>query len=205
MKKRKNERNGFFFCLIVGNDENWESEYYIHISYKGEKKTMNVAAHGNVDEYCESHGMTVVERYSGDVAEYRGSCSILVTDNCEDLNDYYYLKYLLRKRKIELLSTHWHSEDVSAFVRYMSLREEKRRKGSYPGRMPFGFKRVGGVTVEIPEEIAVARRVIALRDAGAKYREIVADPAVAYSDGRRMSVSTIQVILRNRGKYDVEN
>lgn len=163
---------------------------------------MIVAAHGNVDAYCAAHGMTIGERYFGDVGEYAGRYLVLVTDNCEDLNDYYYLKYKLLRRKIELVSTHWGDDSVEDFVQYLAQREEEQRKNKYCGRLNFGFRKVDGKIVENPQEMVVVRRIIALRDAGAKYKEIVGDPDVCYPDGRRMSMSTVQVILKNRGKYE---
>lgn len=163
---------------------------------------MVVAAHGNVDEYCAAHGMIIYERHEGDVSEYRGSCLVLVTDNCEDLNDYYYRKYQLLRRNIELVSTHWGDESVDEFVRYMSDREAAGRKKRYGGRVPFGFKKIKGVVVEDPESIEIARRIVMLRDQGWKYKEIQADEGVRYPDGRIMPLSTIQVILRNREKYE---
>ena len=162
---------------------------------------MNVAAHGNVDAYCEAHGMTIVERYAGDVSEYAGRCGVLVTDNCEDQNEYYYVKYKLMLRKIELVSTHWGDAGVEDFVRYLGERELLNRK-KYTGRAAFGFKRVGGVDMIIPEAREIARRIIALRDAGVSFRKIVEDEGVHYLDGRKMSISTIQVILKNRSKYE---
>lgn len=161
---------------------------------------MIVVAHGNVDAYCEAHDMFIVERYEGDVTEYRGGYHVLVTDNCADQNDYYYAKYKLMLRKVELISTHWGDAGVEDFVQYLSQRELENRKGKYTGRLAFGFRKVDGVIVEDPESIEIARKIIAMRDAGKKYREIVAE--VTYPDGRRMSVSTIQVILRNRSKYE---
>lgn len=161
---------------------------------------MIVAAHGNVDAYCAEHGMTIGERYVGNVEDYRGSCLILVTDNCEDQNDYYYRKYKLMLRKVELVSTHWGDAGVDEFVRYMSEREFERRKDKYPGRVPFGFKRVDGEIVEDPVSIGIARRIVELKDAGKTYREIVEE--VRYPDGRKMAVSTVQTILGNRSKYE---
>ena len=163
---------------------------------------MIVVAHGDVDAYCEAHGMTIAERYAGKLEDYSGRGLILVTDNCESLNDYYYLKYKLRRRRVELVSTHWHDQGVSDFIQYLGDRESDDRKKTYTGRLPFGFHRVGGKTVEDPAVIEIARRIVAMRDAGATYREIVEDEDVRYPDGRRMSISTIQVILRNRSKYE---
>lgn len=162
---------------------------------------MLVAAHGDVAEYCAKHGMEIGEVYTGSVEDYNGKCLILVTDNCTDENEYYYLKYKLRKRKVELVSTHWYNGDVSSFVQYLSRRED-RKKSKNSGRVPFGFRRVCGKLVEDPESIVIARRIIALRDAGYTYRRIVDADGVGYPDGRKMGISTVQVILRNRSKYE---
>ena len=89
---------------------------------------MIVAAHGNVDAYCEAHGMVIAERFTGKVEDYDGNCLILVTDNCSDKHDYFYLRYLLLKRKVELISTHWESRDIEDFVTYLNQREQENRK-----------------------------------------------------------------------------
>lgn len=159
---------------------------------------MIVAAHGDVDKYCEEHGMTIGERYTGKVEDYHGSCVVLVTDNCEDQNDYYYQKYRLMRRKIELVSTHWGDASVEDFVRYLSQQEKSRKK--YGGRLPYGLKRVGGEVIEDPEAMKVVRRIIELRDAGTSFREIAEE--VRRPDGREIPVSSIQVILKNRKKYE---
>ena len=153
---------------------------------------MVVVAHGNVDAYCEAHGMVIGERYTGSLEEYRGNGLILVTDNCADKNDYYYLKYRLRMRGIELVSTHWHDPAIEEFLAYQERRdaEQRRRRG---GRRLFG--------TQSEEAMAVVRRIFELRDAGKTMREIAADPEVCYTDGQRMTVSTIQVILSNRERY----
>lgn len=154
---------------------------------------MIVVAHGDVDLYCESHGMTIGERYSGKVEEYTGNGVILVTDNCADLNDYYYLKYMLRMRGIELVSTHWHDRGVEDFVAYMAQRDAERR-------VKRGGRRLFGLQSE--RDMVVVRKIFSLRDAGYTLRQISDDPGVTYADGRQIPVSTIQVILRNRGRYD---
>lgn len=156
---------------------------------------MVVAAHGNVDAYCQEHGMVIAERYSGKLEDYRGGHLVLVTDNCSDRNDYFYLKYLLLKRKVTLISTHWESRDIEDFVSYLNQRE---RREKYGGRMPFGFGR-DGLSAEGKR---VACRIISLRDAGLTYKQISEDEGVRYLDGRRIPISTIQVILRNRSKYE---
>lgn len=163
---------------------------------------MVVSAHGNVDAYCEAHGMVIAERYKGKLEDYRGGHLILVTDNCSDKHEYFYLKYLLLKRNVELISTHWESRDIEDFVAYLTQRERENRKSKFGGRLPFGFRRVGNETVEDPVTIKVARRIIELRDLGWTYKQIQEDDGVGYPDGRNMSISTIQVILKNRSKYE---
>lgn len=160
---------------------------------------MIVAAHGNVSEYCAAHGMQIGEVYTGKVEDYHGNCLILVTDNCDTEHEYYYLKYKLRKRKIELVSTHWNNEDVSAFVRYLEQMESREKSG---GRAPFGFRWESGKVVEDPAVIEVARKVIALRDAGIPWRKIAESDEICYRDGSKLSISTLQVIVKNRSKYD---
>ena len=153
---------------------------------------MVVVAHGNVDEYCEAHGMTIGSRYSGKLEEYSGSDLIVVTDNCSDKNDYYYLRYLFRARGIELVSTRWYDPSIEEFLAYKGKRDAERRVKN-GGRRLFGM--------QSDEAMAVVRRIFELRDAGYTMRQISDDPGVRYTDGRKMPVSTIQVILRNRERY----
>ena len=161
---------------------------------------MLVAAHGNVDSYCESHGMTIRERWYGEVEDYEGDCLVLVTDNCEDENEYYYLKYKLRRRKIELVSTHWSDKSKEEFISYLHSRDQSENKGKFSGRTAFGFYRVNGQVLESPEAMAIARKIVELRDAGWTYRRIAEE--VSHPDGRKMAVSTVQQILKNRSKYE---
>lgn len=151
---------------------------------------MVVVAHGDVDLYCESHGMTIGERYSGKLEDYAGNGVILVTGNCADLNDYYYTKYRLRMRGIELVSTHWHDKSVEDFVAYMA----QKRRVKKGGRVMFGLRSEA--------EMVVVQKIFELRDAGKTMRDIARDPGVKYPDGREIPVSTIQVILRNRERYE---
>jgi hypothetical protein len=153
---------------------------------------MNVVAHGNVDAYCEAHGMQITERYVGRLEDYRGKGLILVTDNCSDKNDYYYLKYRLRMRGIELVSLWWHDQGIEEFLEY-KMRRDAEHRARNGGRRLFGM--------QSEEAMAVVRRIFELRDAGKTMRQISDDPEVKYPDGREIPVSTIQVILRNRGRY----
>ena len=161
---------------------------------------MVVIAHGNVEEYCAAHGWTIGGRYRGKIENYSFEHPVVVTDALRDRNEYYYLKYKFMKRGIELVSI-WHEHDdaMNSFLAYMRSRCGGCKHG---GRLAFGFRRVAGRVVEDPATIGVARRIIALRDAGATYKEISEDEGVRYADGRKMGISTIQVILKNRSKYE---
>lgn len=155
---------------------------------------MRVVAHGDVDAYCDAHGMVIVERYTGKLEEYNGSGFVIVTDNCADKNEYYWLKYQLLHRRVILMSTHWEDKDLSDFIEYMAARDaEKKKKPKRGGRVLFGKRSEA--------EMAAVRRIFELRDAGHTLRQISDDPEVRYPDGRQIPVSTIQVILGNRGRY----
>lgn len=160
---------------------------------------MLVVGHGNVDEYCAAHGMTISERYDGPIDRYRGRGLVLVTDALRDKNEYYYQKYQMIRRKIELVSI-WHTDDeISDFLVYLHERETKHRQSVHRGRPPYGYNRDGS---EDPERMPVVRRIFELRDSGATYSKIIEDPAVRHPDGRKLGMSTVQVILGNREKYE---
>lgn len=151
---------------------------------------MNVAVHGNAKV---STGMHVVERYYGEIEDYDGSCSILYTDCKVSKNEYYYLKYKLLRRKIELIHAYWDDEDLNEFVVYLNMRESERWSG---GRLPFGFVRRNGVVVEDAEKMALARWIIELHDEGLVYR------VIREKIGGGMSISTIYRIVENRERYE---
>jgi intein-encoded DNA endonuclease-like protein len=50
----------------------------------------------------------------------------------------------------------------------------------------------------------VVRRILELRDSGCAYREIREDAGVHHRDGRKLSISTIQIIVKNREEYEKE-
>jgi hypothetical protein len=136
--------------------------------------------------------MKVLETYEGDLRDYHGSCPVLVTDLMMDRENYDSLKCELFSRGVDLVSTHWLDDDV--VVRLIRGDLERRRKRG--GRQMFGFCKKNGVIAEIPEKMAVARRVIEMRDAGYTLRQIQDDL------DEYMAISTIQVIIRNRDKYE---
>ena len=151
---------------------------------------MIVCAHGEVSEYCKNHGMTICDQHIGDIEEYQGVCRVLVTDAPMGENEFYALKLKMLKRGVELVSIDHSDEAMSEFVSYLAMQS---RGGNGGGRPRFGSGSKA--------EMAVVRRIFELRDAGCTLREISESPEVAYLDGRRISVSTIQGILRNREKY----
>lgn len=160
---------------------------------------MIVVAHGDVAEFCERHGFTIGSVYTGELEDYRGDGLVVVTDNCANEQEFYYMKLVFLRRRITLISTHWENEDLNSFVRYLKNHDTRSKTG---GRLPFGYTRIGDIPVLTPAGREVALRIIALREAGAKYSDIQKDDGVHHLDGRRMSVSTIQEILKNRNRYE---
>ena len=158
---------------------------------------MVVCAHGEVAAFCESHEMQILEKYGGSLEDYKGSCPVVVTDQKMTRQEYDTLKCTLFGRGVELVSTEWTDDEL--ILRLLRSQIDNRKKRG--GRQIFGFNKENGRIVENPAKIAIARRVIELRDAGCKLREIKDDKGVCYPDGTPLSLSTIQVIIRNRDKY----
>lgn len=159
---------------------------------------MRVVAHGNVADYCAAHDMTIVERYRGKLDDYKGRVRVIVTDNCSDKHEFYYLKWKLMKRNITLLSTHWHDDAIADFVDYLNERRGEKRGG----RAMFGYMWMNGKLVHEPMAMSIVRKIFELRDAGYTYKKIAAHPDVCYLDGSEMPLSTIQTILKNRSRYE---
>lgn len=149
---------------------------------------MIVCAHGEVSEYCKNHGMTICDQHIGDIREYEGICRVVVTDQPMSENEFYALKLKMLRQGIELISVHHSDSAMSEFISYLA--QQKSRGG---GRRRFGEHSAA--------ERAVVDRIFELRDAGYTMKAISEDSKVGYLDGRKMSVSTIQVILKNRSKY----
>lgn len=151
---------------------------------------MIVCAHGKVSEYCENRDMIIVEQYTGDIENYGGVCRVLVTDQDMSPGEYYYLKGKMLAKGVELVSTRYvDTENLS----YATVREVSEKHPGRGGRKKFGENSEA--------EMVALRRIFELRDAGYTLRKISEDENVRYADGRKMSVSTIQVILNNREKY----
>lgn len=149
---------------------------------------MIVCAHGEVSEYCENRDMIIVERFTGEIENYGGVCRVLVTDQEMSPGEYYYLKGKMLARGVELVSTRYVDTENLAQGVIKDVPEKDSR----------GRRRFGSVSMA---ERTVVDRIFELRDAGATLKEISEDEKVGYPDGRKMNISTIQVILKNRNKY----
>lgn len=163
---------------------------------------MIVCAHGDVADYCKEHDMLINEQYSGDIEKYSGDCLVIVTDQEMTKNEFYYLKAQMLRRGIELVSTRYCSRSLDEFIAYQHSRESQKHHEKSGGRQIFGFYSQDGVVYEKPEELEVVKLIIGLRDLGMSYRQISEADKVCYSDGRKMSVSTIQAIIKNRNRYE---
>lgn len=150
---------------------------------------MIVCAHGEVTEYCKNRDMIIIERYTGDIENYGGVCRVLVTDQDMSAGEYYFLKGKMLARGIELVSTQYVDMENLSYDKVQEVYE--KRPGA--GRKKFG---TGSAA-----ERAVVDRIFELRDSGCTLKEISEDERVSYLDGRKMALSTIQVILKNRDKY----
>lgn len=160
---------------------------------------MRVCAHGEVAEFCREHDMLICETWGGNIEDYRGSCSVLVSDQSMSENEYYFLKSRLMARGVDFVSTH-HKDDESmvGFLAYSNARERSK----YATRLPLGRRWSEGRVVEDAEGMAVVNRIFELRDNGATYREIREAEGVRRPDGNMMSLSTIVNIVRNRKFYE---
>lgn len=159
---------------------------------------MVVCAHGEVAVFCEKHNIEILERYSGDLEDYSGNCAVIVTDQQMTREQYESLKCTMFGRGLELISIDWTDDAIILALLWQTVERRKKRGG----RQMFGFTKKNGVVVEIPEMMEVARRVIELRDAGITLKGIRSDGGVKHPDGRKLSVTTIQTIVKNRDKYE---
>lgn len=161
---------------------------------------MVVYAHGNVEGFCNTHEMIIVGTHDGDIEDYKEFCPILVTDKEMSEPEYYYLRGRMLARGVELVSTRY--MDSKSMVEQM-LFNMKMRKGNR-GFCRFGFKREGDKIVRHEQNFAVVERILELRDKGYVLREIHEDELVRKPDGSKLSISTIQIIIRDRKIYEKE-
>lgn len=159
---------------------------------------MIVCAHGDVAVFCEKHRMRILETYTGDLRNYKGNCPVIVTNQQMTREEYEELKCELFGRRVEMVSVDW----TDGAVIMALLRKQVAQRGKRGGRQPFGFYKKNGVITEIPEVIAVARKVIELRDKGYSLRDIKDRSDIRHPDGGELGLSTIQAIVKNREKYE---
>lgn len=165
---------------------------------------MLVCAHGNVMEYCDAHGLRIYENWYGEITDYSGSCRMIVTDKEMSAQEFYYLRLVMLSKGYEVLSVHYPDidEKLKEFMEYVSMQERNRRKEIYGGRQPFGYVRRKGEVVENPAMMTVARQIIEMKDAGHTLRMIHDEEGIRHPDGRKISISTIQQIIKNRERYE---
>lgn len=158
---------------------------------------MIVCAHGKVSEYCKNHGMVICGEYVGDIEDYHGKFPVVVTDMDIPQVEFFALKERLLRRGVELISTRHSDLSVAEYIAHRIVEQPRLNKG---GRAPFGYRWVGNELVESPHEMAVVKRILELREIGVSYSRIATDDRVRYQDGREVSVSTIQGIIKKYGK-----
>ena len=183
------------FVLSLGR---YDKKHWGSVRYRGvKKKRMLVCGNGKVSEFCKNHDMLICESYDGDPESYSGTCHVLVTDRDMSENEYYFLKGKLLARGVELVSTRYKDDElISGFLAY----QVAPRKKNYVGRQMFGYCVKNGEAGPVPGSLAVVRRILELRDEGYTLRKIREDAGVHHLDGRCLSVSTIQQIIKNREK-----
>ena len=151
---------------------------------------MIVSVHGSAKV---PEGMWEFERYYGEIEEYNGDYDVLYTDQKMSKNEYYYLKYKLLRKNVELIHSKWNDDTLNEFVEYLSARSDENRPR---GRVKFGFERRNGAVVENARRMEIARKVIELRDSGMTYRGIKSELNL------NLCITTIQTICRNRELYE---
>ena len=164
---------------------------------------MVVCEHGNVRDYCRKRGMMIMCSHHGVIEEYKGVCRVIVTDKDMTESEYYFLKGKMLAKGYELISTKHEDAEmcVSLMTHYAEDELENRKK--HAGRCKFGYHRVNGEVVVHEEKMAVVRRIFELRDNGCSLHTIQKDENVHHMDGRELSTSTIQLIIKNRKEYDL--
>jgi hypothetical protein len=163
---------------------------------------MIVCSHGDVNNYCEDKEMIIGDSYSGDIEDYDGVCRVLVTDTEMTESEYYFLKGKMLSKGVELVSIHHKdTQRLSDYVIY-SLKHESEHRKRHIGRYKFGFRLQDGVVVHHEETYKVAKLIIELKDKGYTLRRIQEDSRVKHADGRKLSISTIQLIIKNRKDYE---
>lgn len=163
---------------------------------------MIVCAHGDVADYCKEHDMLIVETHVGNLIDYNGVSRVLVTDQDIPEVEYCFLKGKLMARGVELVSTrHKDRQSLSEYMTYVTNQKSGKKSG---GRYKFGFQNIDGEVKLMDSCRPILKRIFELRESGYTYRRIIEDERVHYPDGRKLNISTIQIILQNREIYEKE-
>lgn len=149
---------------------------------------MIVCAHGDVERYCSERGMVICEEHIGNIEDYAGTSRVIVTDVELGENEFYALKLKMLRKGVELVSVRHDNEEKDRFVRCIA--SEKREKRG--GRRRFGEGSEA--------EMAVVDRILELRESGKTLTEISRDENVHRPDGRRLSISTVRLVIENYKK-----
>lgn len=163
---------------------------------------MIVCSHGDVSNYCEDKDMIIVESYDGDIESYDGVIKVLVTDQGMTESEYYFLKGKMLAKGVELVSVH--HRDTHGLSEYIvnTTKDTMKDRQKHIGRYKFGFRMENGVIVHHEENYRVAKLIIELRDKGYTLNRIREDEGVKHPDGRKLSLSTINLIIKNRKDYE---
>ena len=145
---------------------------------------MLVCAHGDVTDFCKAREWHICDNWNGEILEYDGLCPVLVTDADISEMEYYFLKGEMLGKGYMLISTKY--TDDKLMTDYL-IYANNRRKGKYLGRQPFSDEKV-------------IQRILELRDAGMTLRAIRDAEGVHHSNGKKLSISTIQKIINNKKK-----
>ena len=166
------------------------------------KKKMIVCSHGDVINYCEDKEMIIGDTYIGDICDYDGVCKVLVTDKEMTESEYYFLKGKMLAKGVEVVSIHHKdTQRLSDYVIY-ALKQQSVQRKKHTGRYQFGFCMRNGEIVHHEETFEVAQLIIELKDKGYTLRRIQEDSRVKHADGRKLAISTIQLIIKNRKDYE---
>jgi hypothetical protein len=127
--------------------------------------------------------MKICEKYEGEIRDYEGLCCVLVTDAEISEAEYYYLKGEFLARGYELVSTRYTDEKL--FSEYLIYANSRKKKS-------------GGKKSAIDGKII--QNILKLRDEGKTLRGIREHESVRHPDGRKLSISTIQNIIKKGEK-----
>ena len=197
-------------------------------------------------EYCEKNGLNIVRWYSdegksgakerpgfneivyGDVTNPPFEAVVAAKSDrvARDFELYYYYKYALRRKKIELISV---TEDFGAMGAFSGIMEKftamaaelerdniqkrtsagrkiKSSLGGYSGgRAPYGYKVENHSLIINQDEAITVRIIFRMKDTEKKtYKEIVNflnDLGKTNRSGTKFSISTVQTIYENKKVY----